>query len=94
MRELFVGSVVIGNLELAANPDIERYVHDDLIKKLAASIVNIRITKIKNEFSVNYGYGVIVADPDDYWRDVEMKAMELQSRLNYNHFYDQKREDS
>lgn len=98
MRETYTGSMHVSNLEYKTNQNkegIDNYIRSALIHRLAASIIDTRIDVTRGDYSVVYRYEVIVATPDEYWKDVERKAMELQSRVAYSNFdHDQKREDS
>jgi hypothetical protein len=86
MRERIQASVVIGNIEQKVYPDIAERVHYDLVKKIADEIGHLRITSHDyGDFSKEFRVDVIVADPNDYWRDVEQKAMEMMSRYPRNY---------
>lgn len=79
MRETLSMCVSISNME-AHNPKmIEYMVHDKIRRSIADKIADVTTVETQHEFHKEYRCRVIVADHDDYWRDVKEAA----ERSNY-----------
>jgi|PlaIllAssembly_1097288.scaffolds.fasta_scaffold291990_1 hypothetical protein len=82
MRKEISCSVSASSLEVnVSRGDILPRIKEDMARQIAASIVELYMIERKNEFSVEFTMNVIVATPEDYWRDVELKALEIRSRF-------------
>lgn len=84
MKKTLTMSMTVGNIEILANPDIPYIIHDKLVKGIASEIVDVRMKEIpyNDGYAKKYEINLVVADPSDYWKDVEDKARELHFRLN------------
>jgi hypothetical protein len=82
MRKEISCSCSVSNLQLKVErPELLSQVKDNLSRHIAASIVDAYMLERTNEFSSDFSMNVIVANPEDYWRDVELKAFEIRSRF-------------
>ena len=79
MRETLQMCLSVSNIE-AHNPHmIGNLVHDKLRYAIADKIAGIATVETQHEFHKEYRCRVIVADYDDYWRDV----IEAAERMSY-----------
>jgi hypothetical protein len=58
-----------------------RMIHDNMRQAIANKLVGTYIEEQVNEFSTEYRMQIVVATEQDYWRDVNEKAMEIASRM-------------
>lgn len=77
MRETLQMSLSISNMDTHNSSLIDNLVHQKLRKSIADKIAGIATKEIQHEFHKEYRCSVIVADYDDYWRDVEEAAQKL-----------------
>lgn len=82
MRETLQMQVSISNMQTNDSEMIKRMVHDKLRYAIADKIVGIATKETQLEFHKEYRCRVIVADYEDYWRDVKEAA----ERLSYGGF--------
>lgn len=80
MREKLHMCVSISNKEAHDPKMIEYLVHDKLRYAIAEKIADIATVTTEYEFHKEYRCRVIVADYDDYWRDVKEAAERLSYR--------------
>lgn len=80
MRETLHMCLSISNVQ-AHNPTmIQCMVHDKMRYAIADKIASIATVETQHEFHKEYRCRVIVADHDDYWRDVREAAERLSYR--------------
>jgi hypothetical protein len=83
MREVLNMCVSISSMEAMEARDpkmIEYLVHDKIRRGIADKVASVATVETKYEFHTEYRCRVIVADHDDYWRDVREAA----ERLGYS----------
>jgi superfamily II helicase len=79
MRETLQMCVSISNMQ-ACDPVMKHVVHDKIRRSIADKIASIATVETQHEFHKEYRCRVIVADHDDYWRDVSEAAERLSYR--------------
>ena len=79
MRELLNMCVSVSNMHLSDPVMIEHFVHDKIRRGIADKVASVATVETQHEFHTEYRCRVIVADYDDYWRDVKEAA----ERMNY-----------
>jgi hypothetical protein len=82
MRELLQMSLSISNTQSDNLERIEYLVHDKIRYAIADKIASVATVKTQHEFHKEYSCRVIVADHDEYWRDVREAAARLSYRGN------------
>jgi hypothetical protein len=80
MKEILQMCLSIPNSQTYDPKQIEYLVHDKIRRSIADKIAHIATVETKHEFHKEYRCRVIVADHDDYWRDVKQAA----EALTYN----------
>jgi hypothetical protein len=81
-HEIFL-STFVSNLEYNTRKDEVLYtIKDNMAKQLAYEITSAHMFERSKDYSKEYYMALVVADIDDYWKDVEKKAYELTSRFN------------
>lgn len=79
MKNELHSEVHFSTLQKNVDPErVRRLARDKLVQQIAHAIADAKIEEIQRDFSVAYRISVVVADPDDYWRDVERAAIEHQ----------------
>jgi hypothetical protein len=77
MREVLNMCVSISSMEARDPKMIEYLVHDKIRYAIAEKIVGVATVATEYDFHKEYRCRVIVADHDDYWRDVKEAAERL-----------------
>jgi hypothetical protein len=84
MRHEVFSSTHVSNLEILTNHNdgfIYR-IKDNMVNQLAHKILEAHMFSRDSEFSKEFYMALVVADIDDYWKDVEKKAYEFTTRFN------------
>lgn len=79
MRETLNMCVSVSNIQAFDHDWAEHVVHDKIRRGIADKVASVATVETKYEFHTEYRCRVIVADHDDYWRDVKEAA----ERMNY-----------
>ena len=79
MRETLQMCVSISNTQVGLE-SIKYLVHDKIRYAIADKIASVATVETQHEFHKEYRCRVIVADHDDYWRDVSEAAERLSYR--------------
>ena len=80
MRETLHMQLSISNIETHDSKMLQHLVHDKLRYAIADKIVGMATKETQCEFHREYRCRVIVADYEDYWRDVKEAAEKLSYR--------------
>lgn len=79
MRETLQMQVSVSNLQTHDSDLLQHLVHDKIRRAIADKIAGIATKETQHEFHREYYCRVIVADYDDYWKDVKEAA----DRMSY-----------
>lgn len=77
MREVLNMCVSVSNMQLSDPVMIEHVVRDKIRRGIADKVASVATVETQYEFHKEYRCRVIVADHDDYWRDVHQAAESL-----------------
>jgi hypothetical protein len=81
MRETLQMCVSVSNIQACDPVMMEHVVHDKIRRSIADKIASVATVETQHEFHTEYRCRVIVADHDDYWRDVKEAAERLSYRV-------------
>lgn len=89
MRETLQMCVSVSNIEANSLHMIGNLVHDKLRHAIADKIALLATVVTQHEYHKEYRCRVIVADYDDYWRDVKEAAERMSYRGTYPRFIEE-----
>lgn len=79
MREVLQMRVSVSNIQTRDSDILQRLVHDKIRRAISDKIAGIAIKETQHECHREYACRVIVADYEDYWKDVKETA----DRISY-----------
>ena len=87
MKETFTAYSTIGHLEAKVDDGKAlRICREGMAGIIAQGIIDKAfLTSTHDDYSTTYRMHLIVADIDDYYRDIEERAMELSRLVNMQH---------
>ena len=74
MKETLNMSIAVSKMEPAGSDYVTYAVHDKMRHAIAQKIVDMAVKTVEHDYHRDYTCKVIVADADEYWRDVRDAA--------------------